>query len=154
MKQAVIGLDTSNYRTSVAAVTTDGEILFSNRELLPVAEGERGLRQSDAVFAHLKRFGSINGHLFPEGAESKIVAVAASVTPRDGEASYMPVFQVGTSFGRMLAAILEVPFLQPHTSAGIWLQQRPGRGWKVFPQWLRCICPAGQPTCWKCATTG
>lgn len=110
MKQAVIGLDTSNYRTSVAAVTTDGEILFSNRELLPVAEGERGLRQSDAVFAHLKRFGSINGHLFPEGAESKIVAVAASVTPRDGEASYMPVFQVGTSFGRMLAAILEVPF--------------------------------------------
>ena len=108
--RTVLGLDTSNYRTSVAAVTTDGEILFSNRELLPVAEGERGLRQSDAVFAHLKRFGSINGHLFPEGAESKIVAVAASVTPRDGEASYMPVFQVGTSFGRMLAAILEVPF--------------------------------------------
>ena len=110
MKAAVIGLDTSNYRTSVAAVSADGEILFNDRELLPVAAGMRGLRQSDAVFAHLKRFGEIGGHLFPEGGEYRVAAVAASAAPRDGEDSYMPVFQVGTSFGRMLAAMLEVPF--------------------------------------------
>lgn len=110
MKQAVIGLDTSNYRTSIAAVSVEGEILFSQRELLPVSSGERGLRQSDAVFAHLKRLGTPGKRLFPDGEECRIVAVAASVTPRDGESSYMPVFQVGTSFGRMLAAILEVPF--------------------------------------------
>ena len=110
MKAAVIGLDTSNYRTSVAAVSADGEILFNDRELLPVAAGMRGLRQSDAVFAHLKRFGEIREPLFPEGGEYRVAAVAASVTPRDGEDSYMPVFQVGTSFGRMLAAMLEVPF--------------------------------------------
>ena len=54
-KPTVIGLDTSNYRTSVAAVTLDGEILVNDRELLPVPEGERGLRQGDAVFAHIRR---------------------------------------------------------------------------------------------------
>ena len=111
MKNAVIGLDTSNYRTSVAAVSTDHEILFNDRELLPVTAGMRGLRQSDAVFAHLKRFGEIGGSLFPGSSEYRIAAISASVTPRDGEESYMPVFQVGTSFGRMLAALLEVPFL-------------------------------------------
>ena len=110
MKPAVIGLDTSNYRTSVAAVSVDGDILFSERELLPVAAGERGLRQSDAVFAHLKRFSAIRERLFPGDEPYRIIAVAASVTPRDGETSYMPVFQVGTSFGRMMAAILGVPF--------------------------------------------
>ena len=51
----VIGFDTSNYRTSVAAVTLDGEILVNHRELLPVSNGERGLRQSDAVFAHIRQ---------------------------------------------------------------------------------------------------
>ena len=51
----VIGFDTSNYRTSVAAVTLDGEILVNHRELLPVSSGERGLRQSDAVFAHIRQ---------------------------------------------------------------------------------------------------
>ena len=112
MKRVVIGLDTSNYRTSVAAVSTEGEILANDRELLPVAAGERGLRQSDAVFAHLKRLGRMREHLLPEGEKYRIAAVAASVTPRDGESSYMPVFQVGTSFGRMMAATLGVPFFE------------------------------------------
>ena len=64
MKQIVIGLDTSNYRTSVAAVSTEGEILLNRRELLPVAAGVRGLRQSDAVFAHLKRFNTMRNISF------------------------------------------------------------------------------------------
>ena len=110
MKHVVIGLDTSNYRTSVAAVSTEKEVLFNDRELLPVAVGERGLRQSDAVFAHLRRFCAIGERFFPPDEDIRIEAVAASVTPRDGETSYMPVFQVGTSFGRMMAAMLGVPF--------------------------------------------
>ena len=54
MREAVIGFDTSNYRSSVAVVTLEGEILYQFRELLRVPEGERGLRQSDAVFAHVR----------------------------------------------------------------------------------------------------
>ena len=110
MNYAVIGVDTSNYRTSAAAVSLGGDILFNERILLPVAAGERGLRQNEAVFAHLKQIGTIAEHIRSEAKEIKIAAVAASISPRDGNESYMPVFQVGTSFGRMMAAVLEVPF--------------------------------------------
>ena len=55
MTRVVIGFDTSCYTTSVAAVTVDGEVVASCRKLLPVAEGERGLRQSEAVFIHVRQ---------------------------------------------------------------------------------------------------
>ena len=48
----VIGIDTSNYTTSIAFFDgIDGE---NCSKLLPVKQGELGLRQSDAVFAHIK----------------------------------------------------------------------------------------------------
>lgn len=109
-KPAVIGFDTSNYRTSAAAVTLDGEILMDYRELLPVSEGERGLRQSEAVFAHIRQLRSCENLLRSKADEIRIEAVAASVSPRDGADSYMPVFQVGHTAGSLLAASLNVPF--------------------------------------------
>ena len=109
---AVIGFDTSNYRTSVAAVTLDGEILVNHRELLPVADGERGLRQSEAVFAHIRQLRNCEGALREALAGREIAAVAASVKPRDGEESYMPVFQAGHTAGSLLAAALNVPFYE------------------------------------------
>ena len=111
-KPAVIGFDTSNYRTSAAVVTLDGEILADYRELLPVSEGERGLRQSEAVFAHIRQLRNCEGLIRPRAGEFRIEAVAASVKPRDGEESYMPVFQVGFTAGSMLAASLDVPFFE------------------------------------------
>ena len=111
-KQAVIGFDTSNYRTSVAAVTLDGEILVNHRELLPVTDGERGLRQSDAVFAHIRQLRNSEAALREALHGADIAAVAASTKPRDGEASYMPVFQVGHTAGNLLAASLDVPFYE------------------------------------------
>ena len=109
MREAVLGLDTSNYRTSLALVTPEGEILLNERRLLPVPAGERGLRQSDAVFAHLRALVGMEDSL-RERAEVKIRAVAASVRPRDPEDSYMPVFQVGQTVGRTLAGTMGVPF--------------------------------------------
>lgn len=44
----VLGIDTSCYTTSVALVE-DGRIA-QERRLLSVAQGERGLRQSSALF--------------------------------------------------------------------------------------------------------
>ena len=108
----VIGFDTSNYRTSVAAVTLDGEILVNHRELLPVSNGERGLRQSDAVFAHIRQLRDSEPALREAMKGRTIAAVAASTKPRDGEESYMPVFQVGYTAGSMLAASLDVPFFE------------------------------------------
>ena len=109
-RPAVVGFDTSNYRTSVAAVTLDGEILVNHRELLPVADGERGLRQSEAVFAHVRQLRNAEESLRAALKNVRIAAVAASTQPRDGEASYMPVFQVGHTAGSLLAASLDVPF--------------------------------------------
>ena len=111
-KPVVIGFDTSNYRTSVAAVTLDGEILVNHRELLPVSEGERGLRQSDAVFAHVRQLRNCGGLLRSALRDAQIVAVASSTKPRDGEASYMPVFQAGYTAGSLLASALNVPFFE------------------------------------------
>ena len=102
----VIGFDTSNYRTSVAAVTLDGEILVNHRELLPVSSGERGLRQSDAVFAHIRQLRNSEEALREKLKGTWIAAVAASTKPRDGGESYMPVFQVGHTAGSMMAAAL------------------------------------------------
>ena len=45
-----IGFDTSNYTTSIA--TYDGKTVRQAKQLLTVKQGERGLRQSEAVFQH------------------------------------------------------------------------------------------------------
>jgi hypothetical protein len=49
-----VGIDTSNYTTSVAIADEQGRIVANLKAPLPVKAGERGLRQSDAVFAHVK----------------------------------------------------------------------------------------------------
>ena len=51
---AVLGIDTSCYTTSVAAVTLEGQVLSSVRRLLVVKMGGRGLRQSEGVFQHVQ----------------------------------------------------------------------------------------------------
>ena len=110
--KAVLGFDTSNYRTSVAAVTLEGEILVNHRELLPVSNGERGLRQSDAVFAHIRQLRNCENKLRRSLRNAQIAAVAASTKPRDAAQSYMPVFQAGHTAGSLLAAALNVPFFE------------------------------------------
>ena len=111
-RPAVIGFDTSNYRTSVAAVTLDGEVLADFRELLPVPEGERGLRQSDAVFAHVKQLKACETLLRGRADGIRVAAAAASTKPCDGEDSYMPVFRVGETAAAVLAAALNVPLFE------------------------------------------
>ena len=110
MSRSVLGIDTSNYRTSVAVVSEEGQILLNIRDLLPVPAGERGLRQNEAVFAHLRHLSAAAEKVrsVPAGT---IAAVAASTAPRDGAESYMPVFMAGASFGRLTAAVLGVPFV-------------------------------------------
>ncbi|MBQ7850986.1 MAG: O-sialoglycoprotein endopeptidase [Clostridia bacterium] len=109
MTRVVIGVDTSCYTTSVAAVTVEGEVLASCRKLLPVPEGERGLRQSEAVFIHVRQLPERFEELAPFVREKQIAAVCVSRTPRDEADSYMPVFHAGDAQARGLAAMLGVP---------------------------------------------
>ena len=109
MTRVVIGLDTSCYTTSAAAVTVEGQVVASCRKLLPVKEGERGLRQSEAVFIHVRQLPGRLEELAQAIRGMKIAAVCVSSRPRDEEESYMPVFQVGDAQGRGIAAMLGVP---------------------------------------------
>ena len=58
----VIGFDTSNYTTSIAYF--DGMNGENQSKLLPVKDGALGLRQSDAVFGHIKSLPELSGRLF------------------------------------------------------------------------------------------
>lgn len=108
----VLGIDTSCYTTSVAAANDQG-ILCSNRQLLPVAAGARGLRQSEAVFAHIRQLPPLYEKTMDlVRTLGKVDAICVSAKPRDDEESYMPVFLSGMSFARVAAATLDVPLLE------------------------------------------
>ncbi len=113
-----LGIDTSNYTTSAAAYLEDG-VMISEKKLLPVAAGEKGLRQNDAVFLHEKQLPEVAEKLFsrlPEGAE--LAGVGVSTRPRDAEGSYMPCFLAGVSAAEMTARALGVPLLKFSHQAG------------------------------------
>lgn len=119
----VIGFDTSNYTTSVSCF--DGENGQNCSQLLPVKEGALGLRQSDAVFSHIKSLPELSGRLFSNLDASKIGAVGVSTRPRAVEGSYMPCFTVGYSHAKMISDILGIPLYtfshqQGHVAACLW----------------------------------
>lgn len=117
-----LAFDTSNYTTSCAAL---GEMGGKNvSRLLDVQPGQLGLRQSDALFAHVKRLPELTEQL--AGAlPGAITCVAASTRPRAVEGSYMPCFLAGSSFGRSMAQLWGLPFYelshqQGHIAAVLW----------------------------------
>ncbi len=123
MSGAVLGLDTSNYTTSVAVF--DGRTGCNVGRLLDVPEGTLGLRQSDALFQHVKRLPALMRELAGQNDLHMLRAVGASTRPRAVEGSYMPCFLAGTSQAQALAGVLGVPFLscshqQGHLAAAAW----------------------------------
>ena len=120
-----LGLDTSCYTTSVAVVDKNENLVWNNRKLLSVPEGEKGLPQSEALFNHLKKLPQLlhdTGQFF---SYSQIRAVCASTRPRPQDDSYMPVFIVSQNIGMIMATSLGVPFIETshqenHLRAGIW----------------------------------
>ena len=120
---SVIGIDTSNYTTSIAFF--DGAGGENCSRLLPVRQGELGLRQSDAVFAHIKSLPELSGRLFSNVHTGDIRAVGVSTRPRAVEGSYMPCFMVGYSHAKMLSDAFQVPLVevshqQGHVAASLW----------------------------------
>lgn len=119
----VLGFDTSNYTTSVAVF--DGEKGHNISRLLDVEQGSLGLRQSDALFAHVKRLPELTDRLFSDIGSVKIDAIGVSTRPRAVEGSYMPCFLAGESQARVLGAALGVPVYpfahqQMHVAASLF----------------------------------
>lgn len=86
-----LGFDTSNYTTSLAMF--DGKNIFQQKKLLTVRHGEKGLRQSEAVFQHTVNMPNLVNELDFDNED--INAVGVSARPRNIEGSYMPCFTVG-----------------------------------------------------------
>lgn len=99
-----LGIDTSNYTTSMALCDENG-VLLNEKIILDVKQGERGLRQSDAVFAHINNLPEVARRI----GEHRLTAIGCSSTPRDSEGSYMPCFKAGESFADSMGAILGIP---------------------------------------------
>ncbi len=121
----VIGIDTSNYTTSVSAVSIDGELIANIKRPLPVRFGECGLRQSDAVFAHIKNLPSAMEELREVIGNGEILAVSVSEQPRRQEGSYMPCFLAGVAAAESIAATSRVELYRfshqcGHLMAGVY----------------------------------
>ncbi len=118
-----LGIDTSNYTTSVALIDGDNKVVQKKR-LLPVKDGERGIRQSDAVFHHTKAYPELLEELLKDVLEP-ITAIGVSVTPTTEKGSYMPCFLVGESVATSLSSALKVPLFkfshqQGHIAAALY----------------------------------
>ena len=135
-----LGIDTSNYTTSAAVF--DGAEGYNAGRLLSVRPGELGLRQSDALFQHVKALPERFRELKEAGWLEDLAAVGVSDRPRAVEGSYMPCFLAGDSLGHALALTLGVPCYrvshqQGHLAAAAWsaghleLLDRPMLAWHL-----------------------
>lgn len=112
MTDLYIGIDTSNYTTSLALCDGDGRVLANLKAPLPVKEGERGLRQSDAVFAHVKNLPMLSDKLRAVigTLDAPVVCgIGYSATPRRSEDSYMPCFLAGQVAAASMNVTADVP---------------------------------------------
>lgn len=160
---SVIGFDTSNYTTSIAYF--DGQNGINCSKLLPVKPGELGLRQSDAVFSHIKGLPELSGRLFSDIDPKTITAVGVSTRPRAVAGSYMPCFMVGYSHAKILAEALHVPLMefshqQGHIAASVWsagrmdLLDRPHLAWHLSGGTTELLLVTPEGRCVSCEKVG
>ena len=119
-----LGIDTSNYTTSVCLYNTADGSVISKRRLLPVRQGELGLRQSDAVFHHVQQLPELFEQAFA-GYQGDIKAIGVSATPRAVEGSYMPCFTVGVTAAKVIGESKHIPVYtfshqQGHIAAALY----------------------------------
>ena len=130
-----LGIDTSNYATSLAVFDTAGEVVCAKKRFLPVKEGQLGLRQSDALFHHTAALPGMLAELGTEFDLTQISAVGVSEKPRPVEGSYMPCFLAGVSAGQAFALARDIPLIhtthqQGHAAAALFA----AKGAELFDQ--------------------
>ena len=120
-----LGIDTSNYKTSIALIDKDNNIIYDDRRLLRVPEGSKGLRQQEAFFQHVKRLPNMIGIMLDNIREmnESIEIVSVSDKPRNVEGSYMPCFEAGVSIAKTISSSYNVPLVkyshqEGHIAAG------------------------------------
>ena len=135
MSRYTLGIDTSNYATSLAVFDTAGEVVCAKKRFLPVKEGQLGLRQSDALFHHTTTLPEMLEELSREFDLTQIAAVGVSQKPRPVEGSYMPCFLAGVSAATAFARARGIPLVhtthqQGHAAAALFA----AKGEELFRQ--------------------
>ncbi len=143
----VLGFDTSNYTTSVAI--SDGVGGKNCSRLFGRRPGELGLRQSEALFAHVKRLPELARALFAEYPGAEITAIGAS-TRREGCGGVRTCRASSRDRARQRRwrRALGVPFhavshQQGHVAAALWSAGR----MELMDAIWHGICPAGRRSC-------
>lgn len=120
-----LGFDTSNYKTSAALFDSQTGKAWGESRFLQVPEGSLGLRQSEALFQHVRSLGQITESLFEKTGRLPLAAVGYSARPRNQEGSYMPCFLAGEVAARTAAAAGGMPAFafshqQGHIASALW----------------------------------
>ena len=120
-----LGIDTSNYATSLAVFDTAGEVVCAKKKFLPVKAGQLGLRQSDALFHHTAALPGMMTELGAEFDLTQIAAVGVSEKPRPAPGSYMPCFLAGVGAAQAFAlgrgaAMVRTTHQQGHAAAALF----------------------------------
>lgn len=108
-EKVVLGIDTSNYTTSVAIIDIKGNLIANLKRPLQVKAGERGLRQSDALFLHTVNIPLLMQEVREILGDTIAIAVGVSRKPRNIEGSYMPCFLAGVSAAESISAVSGIP---------------------------------------------
>lgn len=124
-----LGIDTSNYTTSTALYNSESGEMLQQKKLLPVKQGQLGLRQSDAVFHHTQQLHPLFSQLVKNVDTSQIKAIGVSTRPRPVDGSYMPCFTVGENTAEILSSALKIPLLrfshqEGHISSALFSAKR------------------------------
>ena len=124
MNKYYVGIDTSAYTSSLAVIDDCDNIVLDLREILKVKGGQRGLRQQEAVFQHIKNLPILIESMANEIDVSNIVNISCSNKPRNIEESYMPVFIVGKGQAFILSKVLDTGYTEfshqeGHIGAGV-----------------------------------
>lgn len=124
----ILGIDTSNYRTSLCLINLQGSIVAEEKQLLMVGTGKRGLQQSEALFQHVKQLPLLAKNMTMN--HYRLVAVAVSRKPRPVEGSYMPVFLAGEMVAEMISHFQQIPLFytthqEGHIAAGEYTLEKP-----------------------------
>ena len=120
-----LGIDTSNYATSLAVYDSAGGAPVMLKRFLPVKQGGLGLRQSDAVFHHTAALPQLFAELKQNTNLEELSAVGVSTRPRPVEGSYMPCFLVGQAAAAAISATAGIPLIetthqQGHIAAALY----------------------------------
>jgi len=121
----ILAFDTSCYTTSIAVLDADSRLLKDKRRLLSVEQGALGLRQSEALFQHVRALPNLLEAALDGIPTTSILAVAASCRPRPQSDSYMPVFLAGQEAAHLMSAAWACPYWEfshqeGHIAAALW----------------------------------